>query len=229
VVTKRVIAYCMDRREIAEAKRVLTSAVEGVLRALGGLPARHAGRIGPTRPRTSSAASGRFAAMLDRTPSWSSQPATFLVLLNPETEDLPITPTTWLTSFMPSVSPAKELVAVGRPYPALALSENAKAHLKLGAFAITLHRWRFSGGPDSLFEALTLAAERRRQLHEADGGRRGDERCPQVAGHPPRRRQRVRLAPSGGVVTPADRDLQGRRLRGRPHRTRPCQRARRST
>ncbi len=62
---------------------------------------------------------------------------------------------------------AKEAVSVSRRDAVLALSENTGAHEELGAFAVTLYPFDVQQQADALYEALTMPAQRRRDLREA--------------------------------------------------------------
>jgi trehalose 6-phosphate synthase len=62
---------------------------------------------------------------------------------------------------------AKEAVSVSRRDAVLALSESTGAHEELGAFAITLYPFDVQQQADALYEALTMPAQRRRDLREA--------------------------------------------------------------
>ena len=65
---------------------------------------------------------------------------------------------------------AKEAVVVSRRDAVLALSENTGAHEELGAFAVTLYPFDIQQQADALYEALTMAPTRRRELREAAAG-----------------------------------------------------------
>ena len=62
---------------------------------------------------------------------------------------------------------AKEAVSVSRRNAVLALSESTGAHEELGAFAVTLYPFDIQQQADALYEALTMPAQRRRDLREA--------------------------------------------------------------
>jgi len=62
---------------------------------------------------------------------------------------------------------AKEAVSVSRRNAVLALSENTGAHEELGAFAVTLYPFDIQQQADALYEALTMAPTKRRELREA--------------------------------------------------------------
>ena len=61
---------------------------------------------------------------------------------------------------------AKEAVVVNERDMVLALSEMTGAHDELGRFAVTLHPFDIAQQADALFEALTMAPDRRRQMRE---------------------------------------------------------------
>jgi trehalose 6-phosphate synthase len=62
---------------------------------------------------------------------------------------------------------AKESIVVNRRDGVLALSENTGAHDELGAFALTLHPFDLQQQADAIFEAITMAADERRNRREA--------------------------------------------------------------
>ncbi len=62
---------------------------------------------------------------------------------------------------------AKEATLVNEHNGVLALSENTGAHEELGAFALTLYPFDIQQQADTLYEALTMETERRKDMREA--------------------------------------------------------------